>query len=411
MYNLKKVTKLAIKLIKNFIKLESAAGIILFAAALLAIAIDNSALAPYMEQFLETPFTVQFGEWALSKHLLHWINDGLMVLFFLLVGLEIKRELIQGELNTPAKVILPAVAALGGMLMPAIVFSLLNFGNDYAMRGWAIPTATDIAFSLGILSLLGSRIPLSLKVFLTALAIFDDMGAIIIIAIFYNADLSFLALLFAILCIIALFLLNRFNVRGYGSYFVVGTALWLSLLHSGVHATLAGVILALAIPLKNPKETVPDFSPSEHLVKMLHPWIAYFILPLFAFANAGVSFSDVPPGLHNILSPVMLGIALALLVGKLAGVFLTSFLAIKLGLVPKPTNSTWPQIFGIALVCGVGFTMSLFVGTLAYPGGSTTEPYAAWVRLGVILGSLLSGGLGYLVLRLTTQNNAISKNL
>lgn len=395
--------KLAIKLIKNFIKLESAAGIILFAAALLAIAIDNSVLAPYLEHFLETPFSVQFGNWALSKHLLHWINDGLMVLFFLVVGLEIKRELIQGELNSPAKVILPAAAALGGMAMPALVFSLFNFGHEYAMRGWAIPTATDIAFSLGILSLLGSRVPLSLKVFLTALAIFDDMGAIIIIAIFYNADLSFIALLFALLCIVILFFLNRFNVRGYGAYFLVGGALWLSLLHSGVHATLGGVILALAIPLKNPKEPDPDFSPSEHLVKMLHPWIAYFILPLFAFTNAGVSFADVPPGLHNVLSPVMLGVMFGLLVGKLLGVFLTTFIAIKTGLAPKPTNATWSQIFGIALVCGVGFTMSLFVGTLAYPGGSTTEPYHAWVRLGVIFGSLLSGGLGYLVLKLTTK--------
>lgn len=394
---------MAIKLIKNFIKLESAAGIILFSTALLAIVIDNSPLAHYLESLLELPFSIQLGSIGLSKHLLHWINDGLMVIFFLLVGLEIKRELIEGELNSPSKVILPAAAALGGMLVPALVFTAFNFHNDFSMRGWAIPTATDIAFSLGILSLLGSRVPVSLKVFLTALAIFDDLGAIIIIAIFYTSDLSFISLGLAALCVVILFVLNRLNVRGYGAYFLVGTLLWLALLQSGVHATLAGVILALAIPLKNPKEPDPNFSPSQNLVHMLHPWIAYMILPIFAFANAGVSFDDVPPGLSNIFSPVMLGVGLGLCIGKLVGVFGTTFLAIKLGIAKKPTASTWSQILGIALVCGVGFTMSFFVGTLAFPGGSTTEPYAAWVRLGVIFGSLTSGALGYLVLRLTTK--------
>ncbi len=394
---------MALKTLKQFIKLESFGGIILFAAAVVAITIDNSPLAPYFEHLLELPISVQIGSISLSKHLLHWVNDGLMVVFFLVVGLEIKRELIEGELNTVNKVILPALAALGGMMVPALVFTLFNMNNDFAMRGWAIPTATDIAFSLGILSLLGSRVPISLKVFLTALAIFDDMGAIIIIAIFYTADLSFLALFMSLIAIVLLVLLNRFNVRGYGAYFLVGGALWLCLLHSGVHATLAGVILALAIPLRNPREADPNFSPSENLVRKLHPWIVYLILPVFAFANAGVSFNDVPPGIANIFSPVMLGVALGLLVGKLVGVLLTTFLAIKLGIAPKPSNSTWSQIFGIALVCGVGFTMSFFVGTLAYPGGSTTEPYAAWVRLGVIGGSLMSGLLGYIVLRLTTK--------
>lgn len=391
-----------IRTLKQFIKLESFGGIILFAAAIVAIVIDNSPLAPYFEHFLEIPISIHLGDLSLSKHLLHWVNDGLMVLFFLVVGLEIKRELLEGELNSVKKVVLPAAAALGGMLMPALVFTALNFGNDYAMRGWAIPTATDIAFSLGILSLLGSRVPISLKVFLTALAIFDDLGAIIIIAIFYTADLSFLSLMLALLNICILVLLNRFNVKGYGPYFLVGAILWLCLLQSGVHATLAGVILALAIPLRNKREAV-DFSPSENLVKKLHPWIVYFILPVFAFCNAGVSFADVPPGLSNIFSPVMLGVALGLLIGKLAGVFLTTFITIKLGLATKPTSATWPQILGIALVCGVGFTMSFFVGTLAYPGGSTVEPYSAWVRLGVICGSLISGLLGYFVLKLTTK--------
>ena len=391
--------------LRNFIKLESFGGILLFAAALLAMIIDNSPLAHYMEQFLETPLTIQVGSYSLSKHFLHWINDGLMVLFFLLVGLEIKRELVVGELNSPSKVILPAAAALGGMVMPAVIFTAINFGNDYALRGWAIPTATDIAFSLGILSLLGSRVPISLKVFLTALAIFDDMGAIIIIAIFYTASLSMWSLLIACVCILALALFNRFNVRGYGPYFLVGAILWLSLLHSGVHATLSGVILAMAIPLRNVREPDPNFSPSQNLVHKLHPWIAYLVLPLFAFANAGVSFSDVPPGLSNIFSPVMVGVALGLLCGKLIGVFGTTFVAVKLGLAKQPTGSTWPQMLGIALVCGVGFTMSFFVGTLAYPG-TTNEAYSAWVRMGVIAGSLIAGILGYIVLWLTTKSKS-----
>ncbi len=343
---------------------------------------------------------------SLSQHLLHWVNDGLMVIFFMVVGLEIKREMVEGELNSPSKVILPAAAALGGMMIPALIFSLLNFGNDYAMRGWAIPTATDIAFSLGILSLLGSRVPLSLKVFLTALAIFDDLGAIIIIAIFYTADLSFLSLGLAVFFVLVLFAMNRLGVKSQLPYFLVGAILWLCVLESGVHATLAGVALAFAIPLRDKNQPL-SHPPYNGLLEILHPWIAFFVLPLFALANAGVSFSDVPPGLGSIFSPVMLGVALGLLVGKFIGVFGTTFLAVKLGLAKKPTNSTWPQILGIALVCGVGFTMSFFVGTLAYPAGENPEPYAAWVRLGVIFGSLLAGLLGYIVLRLTTKKVAV----
>jgi len=393
---------LPINYLKKFIKLESFAGILLFSAAIFAIALDNSPLSSFYEHVLELPITIQVGEFSLSKHLLHWVNDGLMVVFFLMVGLEIKREMLEGELNSPSKVILPAVAALGGMIAPALMFTLLNSGHDYAMRGWAIPTATDIAFSLGILSLLGSRVPLSLKMFLTALAIFDDLGAIVVIAIFYNADISALALLLAFACLGVLFVLNRLGVKSLMPYFFVGAILWLCVLKSGVHATLAGVALAFAIPIKG-KEGEP--SPLKLLVGALHPWIAYFVLPIFAIANAGVSFDDVPPGLANIFSPVMLGVALGLLVGKLVGVFATTFLAIKLGLAQKPTDSTWAQIFGIALVCGVGFTMSFFVGTLAYPSALNTEPYEAWVRLGVIFGSLSAGTLGYIVLRLTTTNS------
>lgn len=385
---------------KKFIKLEASAGIILFAAALVALIIDNTALSPYYEKILELSISIGVGNFVLSQHLLHWINDGLMVIFFLVVGLEIKREMFEGELNSPSKIILPAAAALGGMLAPALIFTLFNYGNDYAMRGWAIPTATDIAFSLGILSLLGARVPLSLKIFLTALAIFDDLGAIIVIAIFYSTDLSFLSLGCALVFIAVLFAMNRLGVKAHAPYFLVGLILWFCVLQSGVHATLAGVALALALPLRN-KNQASNSSPYNGLVEKLHPWISYFVLPIFALANAGVSFDDVPPGIGNIFSPVTLGVALGLIVGKLIGVFGTTFLAVKLGLAKMPTKATWPQVFGIALVCGVGFTMSFFVGSLAYEGDSGS--YAAWVRLGVIFGSLTAGSLGYLVLRLTTK--------
>lgn len=381
------------KTLKNFIKLESSAGIILFSTALLAIVIDNSFLSIYYEKFLEFPLAIQVGPYELSKHMIHWINDGLMTIFFFMVGLEIKKEIVQGELNSPSKIFLPAFAALGGMIVPALVFTLFNANNDFSLRGWAIPTATDIAFSLGILSLLGSRVPLSLKIFLTALAIFDDMGAIVVIALFYNSDISLFALSVSLLFLGILFVMNKMRVNILSLYLTIGLLLWLSVLNSGVHATLSGVMLALLIPI----DTV------NGLDKKLHPWVAYFVLPLFAFANAGVSFDDLPNGVANLFSPVFLGISLGLLVGKLVGVFLTTFLAVKLGFVKMPTNAKWSQVFGIALVCGVGFTMSFFVGTLAYPTGSSELPYDAWVRLGVIFGSLTSGCLGYLVLRLTTN--------
>lgn len=395
-----------LKLIKKFIQLEAFGGIILFFAALVAICLDNSIYASFYESLLAFPLSISIGSLSLSKHLLEWINDGLMVLFFLMVGLEIKREIISGELNSKAKVALPLIAALGGMLCPALIFWAINYSNPIAMRGWAIPTATDIAFSLGIISLLGSRVPISLKIFLTALAIFDDFGAIVIIAIFYTTNLSFIAFALASILLSILFLLNYFNIRSLGPYLFTGLLLWLCVLNSGVHATLAGVALAFAIPLKT---TGQEDSPALYLIKILHPWVVYFILPVFAFFNAGVSFEDVPPGLNNIFSPVMLGIFLGLLLGKLAGVFGATFLSIKLKFAPMPSRATWPQIFGIALVCGVGFTMSFFVGTLAYPSSISTEPLQAWVRLGVIFGSLSSGVLGYFVLRFTTKDLKANK--
>lgn len=390
-----------IKFIKNFIKLEASGGIILFIAAIFAIILDNSPFSHYYEHFQELPLSIRIGSFVLSKHLLHWVNDGLMVIFFLMVGLEIKREIVEGELNSLSKIFLPGAAALGGMLFPALVFLIFNYDNSVAMRGWAIPTATDIAFSLGILSLLGSRVPLSLKIFLTALAIFDDLGAIVIIAIFYTAQLSASALMLSLFFLLVLILLNRARIYNLVPYFIIGICMWLSLLESGVHATLAGVALAFAIPLKT--KDGHDHSPAKWLMSRLHPWISYFILPIFAFTNAGVSFDDVPPGIINIFTPVMMGIAFGLLFGKLIGVFGTTFLAIKLGLVKMPTHSNWMQLFGIALICGVGFTMSFFVGSLAFPAGISTEPYDAWVRLGVILGSFASGFLGYLVLYLSTK--------
>lgn len=392
--------KVAIRFIKDFIKLEASGGIILFSAALLAIAIDNSPLSPFYDRFLEIPISIHFGSYELSKHLLHWVNDGLMVIFFLLVGLEIKREILEGELNSVSKILLPGAAAVGGMIVPALLFTLFNHGDDIAMRGWAIPTATDIAFSLGILSLLGSRVPIALKVFLTALAIFDDLGAIVVIALFYTDQLSGSALMLALVFLFVLIMLNKASIRSLPPYFIVAILMWLSLLQSGVHATLTGVALAFAIPLKSSDD---GYSPAKWLVAHLHPWVSYLILPIFAFTNAGVSFDDVPPGLANIFSPVMLGIALGLLVGKLLGVFGTTFFAIKFARVKMPTNATWGQIAGISLICGVGFTMSFFVGSLAYPLGLSTKPFDAWVRLGVLGGSLSSGLLGYLVLRFTTH--------
>lgn len=348
------------------------------------------------------PLSLQLGNWVVSKHLLHWINDGLMAIFFLTVGLEIKREILEGELNSPSRVILPLIAALGGMLLPAVVFSMFNIGNEYAMRGWAIPTATDIAFSLGILSLLGSRVPMALKIFLAALAIFDDLGAIIIIALFYNTDISMLSLLSALVCLASLFMLNRAGVRTLLPYLVIGLLMWICVLNSGVHATLAGVALALALPLR---EDASGYSPAKHMLKALHPWVAFLVLPLFAFANAGVSLQDLPGGFSALFSPVLLGIMFGLLFGKLLGVFGSTFIAVKLGFAKMPSNSNWKQLFGIALVCGVGFTMSFFVGTLAYPmSDKVTLPYDAWVRFGVIFGSLFSGTFGYLVLRFTTKN-------
>lgn len=383
--------------IREFIQLETSGGIILFAAAVLALIISNTPLEFYYHAFFNLPMAVTLGTLKLSKPLLLWVNDGLMSIFFLLVGLEIKRELFEGELSSFKKASLPAMAAVGGMVGPALVYVLFNVGDPVALQGWAIPAATDIAFSLGILAILGSRIPVSLKIFLTALAIFDDIGAIVIIAIFYTKDISVTLLLAAAGLIIVLLLLNRFRVMRFTPYVIVGIVLWLCVLKSGVHATLAGIVLAFCIPLRDNR--YKDVSPVRILEHKLHPWVAFGVLPIFAFANSGVSFTGLT--IDHFLHPIPLGIACGLFFGKQIGIWLASYLSILTGFAKMPKKANYLGIYGISLVAGVGFTMSLFIGTLAF--GSQGGDYAALVRIGVIIGSFCAGLLGYLILRLNHQ--------
>ncbi len=386
-----------IKTIRQFIQAEFAAGIILFGVTIFAIALDNSSLKTFYESLFQMSIGWQIGTVQISKSLVQWINEGLMTLFFLLVGLEIKREIVIGELNSATKVMLPALAALGGMIVPALLYILINWQHPHAIKGWAIPTATDIAFALGVISLLGRRIPLSIKIFLTALAIFDDIGAIIIIAVFYTTNISIVFLLLALLCIGLLWLLNRIKVDSLLAYLFVGFLLWFCVLESGVHAVLSGVITALAIPLHSYRKK--NYSPLIKLESKLQPWVALGILPIFALANAGISFAGLSS--QQILSPIAVGIVIGLFIGKQMGVFITTWLAVKFRMAPMPNGASWPSIYGTALLAGIGFTISLFIGTLAFPEYSSSE--ATSVRLGVMLGSLLSGILGYSILRLTNR--------
>ena len=371
--------------IKDFLALESAGGILLAAAALVAMLLANSPLEAVYTGFLDTPVEVRAGAFAIAKPLLLWINDGLMAVFFFFVGLELKREALEGELSSPAQVILPALAAAGGMLVPAAIYAAINWGDPVTLHGWAIPAATDIAFALGVLSLLGNRVPTGLKIFLLTLAILDDVGAIVIIALFYTADLSGVSLGMAGVALAGLFALNRAGVKRAAPYVLVGLVLWASVLKSGVHATLAGVALAFFIPRKAARMLEHD----------LHPPVAYAILPLFAFANAGVSLAGV--SLASFLAPVPLGIAAGLVAGKTLGVFLVSFLAIRLGWAQMPAGADWASLFGIAVLCGIGFTMSLFIGGLAFEG--TAGEYAVQMRLGILGGSLAAALGGYALLR------------
>ena len=374
--------------IRRFIASESAGGVVLALAAAVALIVSNSSLAPLYRQFVELPGEVRIGgDWlVLSKPLLLWVNDLWMAVFFFLVGLEIKREVLAGELASVKQASLPAVAAVGGMLVPALIYVALNHTDPVALRGWAIPTATDIAFALGILMLLGSRVPASLKIFLTAVAIIDDLGAIIVIALFYTAQLSLPMLLAAGGGIVLLFLLNRARVMHIGPYVLIGLVVWVCVLKSGIHATLAGVATAMAIPLRD-KEGGSPLETAEHA---LHPWVAFAVLPMFAFANAGVSLEGVSLG--TLAQGIPLGIALGLVLGKAVGVFGASWLLMRITGASLPAGASMQQFFGVCVLCGIGFTMSLFIGGLAFDGQGAA--YETQVKLGVLGGSLIAGLIG-----------------
>jgi len=377
--------------IKRFIASESAGGIVLALAAVVALIVSNSSLGPLYREFVEMRGELRFGEWlVLSKPLLLWVNDLWMAVFFFVVGLEIKREVLAGELASVKQASLPAVAAIGGMIVPALIYVALNHADAIALRGWAIPTATDIAFALGILMLLGSRVPASLKIFLTAVAIIDDLGAIVVIAAFYTAQLSLPMLAAAGGGIVLLVLLNRAKVMNIGPYVVIGLLIWVCVLKSGIHATLAGVVTAMAIPLNDGN----GGSPLETAEHALHPWVAFVVLPMFAFANAGVNLAGVSLG--TLAQGIPLGIALGLVAGKAIGVFGASWLLMRATGAGLPAESTTRQFFGVCVLCGIGFTMSLFIGGLAFVGQDPA--YETQVKLGVLGGSLIAGVLGVALL-------------
>ncbi len=390
---------MVVSAIKEFLRLESASGILLLLAAVLAMLVVNSPARIYYDALLSTPVAIQVGEFEIAKPLLLWINDGLMAVFFFVVGLEIKREFLEGELSDPTRVTLPVAAAIGGMAVPAAVYVFINWGDAQALKGWAIPSATDIAFALGVLMLLGNRVPSTLKLLLLTLAIIDDLGAIVIIALFYTTNLSPGLLLVAAAALVLLYILNRRSVLSIVPYILVGAVLWAAVLKSGVHATLAGVLLAFFIPLRVPQQF--QKSPLQKLEEDLHPSVAYVILPLFAFANSGISFEGLT--LDVLTKPVPLGIAAGLFLGKQIGIFGSAWLTIKLKLARLPGNVTWLQLYGVAVLCGIGFTMSLFISSLAFEQGGVE--IAVHDRLGIMLGSLSSAIIGYLILNLTLPKN------
>ncbi|MCD6056151.1 MAG: nhaA [Gammaproteobacteria bacterium] len=377
--------------LREFIALESSAGIFLFAGALLALILANSSGYTFYHQLLNTELGIKFAHFRLEKSLLLWINEGLMAVYFLLVTLEIKRECLVGHLQKGSIILLPAVGAAGGVIFPALIYVALNYHNPVAVHGWAIPSATDIAFSLAILSLI-RNVPIALKIFLSTLAILDDLAAIVIIAVFYTEQLSFSALLAAGIAMIVLITFNRLGIKKLLPYYLVGILLWLSVLESGVHATLAGVALALTIPLGDTKSR--ETSPLIRAEKRIHPWIIYLILPLFGFANSGFTFQDLHFESHTYTIP--LGIALGLFIGKQCGIFSFCWIFIKNQWASLPPGIHLSELYGISLLCGIGFTMSLFIGSLAFPDNQLE--YAALIRLGVLSGSLLSGVFGYLLL-------------
>ena len=386
--------------LKEFLRFESAGGILLVVAMALAMIVVNTDLWPLYKGLLAIPLEIRVGEFEIAKPLLLWINDGLMAIFFFLIGLEVKREVLEGELSDPAQIMLPAIAAVGGVVVPALVFTWFNYGDESAMRGWAIPTATDIAFALGILSLLGKRVPPSLKLFLLTLAIIDDLVAILIIAIFYSADISTLSLIIAGIAYAALVMQNWRGVMRLTSYLVFGLIMWAAVLKSGVHATIAGVLLAFTIPLRHPEGK--EFSPLRNLEHDLHPTVAFIILPLFAFANTGIPLAGM--NLETLLAPEPFGIAMGLFVGKQLGVFAFSWAAVKTGIAKLPARVGWLEIYGLSVLTGIGFTMSLFISSLAFEEGSTNFNAD---RLGILAGSLASAVLGYLVLAYALKGKSV----
>ncbi len=384
----------------GFIQHEAAAGVLLLAAAIIALILENSPGSWIYDELLDTHLTIGIGQLLLDKPLVLWINDGLMAIFFFLVGLEIKRELMVGELSSVRRASLPAVAALGGMIVPALIYLAINYSDPIARGGWAIPAATDIAFAVGVLALLGSRVPPSLKIFLLALAIIDDLGAIVIIALFYTSNLSVSALILAGAGITGLFVLNRLHVTKTAPYVLLGMFIWVCVLKSGVHATLAGVATAFAVPLLPTGGDDPENGLLMDLEHRLHPWVTYAILPIFAFANAGVSLEGL--SLEKVVGPIPLGIAAGLVVGKPVGILIFTWAALFTGIGERPEGATWPAMVGIACLGGIGFTMSLFIGGLAFPHSA----YAADIRIGVLGGSIISAAMGYLLLKSLSKDTA-----
>lgn len=379
--------------LQNLTNLEKISAKLLLGATILALFFSNSFLHNYYDRFFHYTIFVHLGHIKLKSNLLFWINHGLMTIFFLVIGLEIKYEIMQGSLNSLRKAALPGISAIGGMIIPLLIYISFNVHNAITLRGWAIPTATDIAFASCILSLLGSKAPSNLKVFLIALAIFDDLAAIIIIAFFYSNHISIVFLDLSLICVFLLFILNKWDILSIWAYSVVGFALWICLLKSGVQETLAGVILALMIPLQN--KNAPSYSPLQKIRHILHPWVFLIIIPLFAFANAGVSLLNL--GTQNLHPTIILGILFGLFLGKQFGIFSASWIAVKLGVAALPDNVRWSELYATAIICGIGFTISLFIGSLAFNYRHTS--YLNSVKIGVLTGSLLSGVIGYLFLQ------------
>jgi len=382
--------------LQDFLRWETAAGFVLMGATVLALIIANSPVAARYHSLLNFPLAVSLGSFSINKTSAHWIDDGLMVLFFFVIGLELKRELVEGHLSSLRRASLPAFAAAGGIAGPALIYAALNRHDSLAMNGWAIPTATDIAFALGVLSLLGNRVPPALKAFLLSIAIFDDLAAIVVIAVFYTARLLMIPLIIAGVLVVVLFILNRLNVVRPAVYFIVAFFLWLAVLKSGVHATLAGVVVAMFIPLRTPQGD----SPAQQLERSLHPSVAFLVLPVFAFANAGVTLAGLAP--RDVVNTVPLGIMMGLFLGKQIGIFLMCLLSVRFRLAARPEGASWWQLYGVAILCGIGFTMSLFIASLAFTGSHAG--YGGAERLGILIGSFVSGLTGYFVLRLAAKN-------